>query len=184
MNCPSEQWKSLSCVRLFASPWPIQSMEFSRILEWVAFPFSRGSSQPRDRTQVSCIAGGFFTSWATRDLPKDAQWIVGKNGIDPALSLFKFCALPSTLAFLYGSYQVILHGRHFIREISQSSGWSKWKEARYLINFIHNFVIDSVKDFMKSWEGLWLLWNNQMMSIILLGFLSLFWIIELIYYRM
>ena len=35
---------------------------FSRALEWVAIPFSRGSSQPRDRTQVSCIAGGFFTN--------------------------------------------------------------------------------------------------------------------------
>ena len=34
----------------------------ARILEWVIFPFSRGSSQPRDRTQVSHIAGGFFTS--------------------------------------------------------------------------------------------------------------------------
>ena len=34
----------------------------ARILEWVAIPFSRGSSQPRDRTQVSRIAGGFFTS--------------------------------------------------------------------------------------------------------------------------
>ena len=33
-----------------------------RILEWVAIPFSRGSSQPRDQTQVSCIAGGFLTS--------------------------------------------------------------------------------------------------------------------------
>ena len=38
----------------------------ARILEWVAFP-SRGSSQPRDQTQVSRIAGGFFTSWATRE---------------------------------------------------------------------------------------------------------------------
>ena len=38
-----------------------------RILEWVAFPFSRGSSQPRDQTQISRIAGGFFTSWATRE---------------------------------------------------------------------------------------------------------------------
>ena len=37
------------------------------ILEWVAFPFSKGSSQPRDPTQVSCIAGGFFTNWATRE---------------------------------------------------------------------------------------------------------------------
>ena len=34
----------------------------ARILEWVAVPFSRGSSQARDRTQVSHIAGGFFTS--------------------------------------------------------------------------------------------------------------------------
>ena len=33
----------------------------ARILEWVAIPSSRGSSQPRDRTQVSHIAGGFFT---------------------------------------------------------------------------------------------------------------------------
>ena len=34
----------------------------ARILEWVAFPFSRGSSQPRGQTQVSRIAGRFFTS--------------------------------------------------------------------------------------------------------------------------
>ena len=36
------------------------------ILEWVAIPFSRASSQPRDRTQVSCVAGIFFAIWATR----------------------------------------------------------------------------------------------------------------------
>ena len=34
----------------------------ARILEWVAFPFSRGSSQPRDRTQVSCTVGRFFSA--------------------------------------------------------------------------------------------------------------------------
>ncbi|MDK6445863.1 hypothetical protein QP104_08090, partial [Alloscardovia omnicolens] len=39
----------------------------ARIPEWIAIPFSRGSSQSRDRTQVSCIAGGFFTIWATRE---------------------------------------------------------------------------------------------------------------------
>ena len=39
----------------------------ARILEWVDFPFSRGCSQPRDQTQVSFIAGRFFTSWATRE---------------------------------------------------------------------------------------------------------------------
>ena len=39
----------------------------ARILEWLAIPFSRGSSQPRDWTRVSCIAGGFFTDWAMRE---------------------------------------------------------------------------------------------------------------------
>ena len=36
----------------------------AKILEWVAMPFSRGYARPRDSTQVSCIAGGFFTHWA------------------------------------------------------------------------------------------------------------------------
>ena len=39
------------------------------ILEWVAIPFSRGSSWPRDWTQVSSIAGRSFTIWATREAP-------------------------------------------------------------------------------------------------------------------
>ena len=39
----------------------------ARILEWVAISFSRGSSWPRDRSRVSCVAGGFFTDWATRE---------------------------------------------------------------------------------------------------------------------
>ena len=38
-----------------------------RILEWVAYPFSTRSSSPRNRTGDSCIAGGFFTNWATRE---------------------------------------------------------------------------------------------------------------------
>ena len=52
----------------------LQSMDYTihgilqaRLLEWVAFPFSRGSSQPRNWTRVSCIAGRFFTNWAIRE---------------------------------------------------------------------------------------------------------------------
>ena len=41
-----------------------------RVLEWVAHPCSRGSSWPRKRSRVSCIAGRFFISWATRAAPK------------------------------------------------------------------------------------------------------------------
>ena len=39
----------------------------ARILQWVAIPFSRGSSWPRDWTWVSCISGRFFTVWAARE---------------------------------------------------------------------------------------------------------------------
>ena len=40
----------------------------ARVLEWVAISFSRGSSQPRDQTQVSGIAGRRFTIWATKSI--------------------------------------------------------------------------------------------------------------------
>ena len=41
----------------------------ARLLEWVAILFSRESFEPRDQTQVSCIAGSFFTIWASRAAP-------------------------------------------------------------------------------------------------------------------
>ena len=62
----------LSHVWSFAILWTGRSLPGSsvhgtlqaRILEWVAIPFSRGSSQPRDQTQDSHLAGRFFTIWA------------------------------------------------------------------------------------------------------------------------
>ena len=44
-----------------------------RIWAWVSMPFSRGSSQPKDGTRVSCIAGGFFTLGATREALRERQ---------------------------------------------------------------------------------------------------------------
>ena len=44
-----------------------------RILEWVAYPLSRRSSWPGNRTGVFCIAAGFFTIWATRETPKSMK---------------------------------------------------------------------------------------------------------------
>ena len=59
--------ESESCSVMSDSLWPHglyrQGILQARILEWVAVPFSRGFSQPRDWTQVSHIAGRFFTSW-------------------------------------------------------------------------------------------------------------------------
>ena len=47
--------------------YTVHSILQAKILVWIAFPFSRGSSKPRDRTQVSHIAGRFFTSWSSRE---------------------------------------------------------------------------------------------------------------------
>ena len=77
--CAPQQEKvtSLSRVWLFATPWtvahqtsPSNGIFQARVLEWVAISFSRGPSQPRDKTWVSYIAGRRFTLWATRDNKK------------------------------------------------------------------------------------------------------------------
>ena len=74
-------WKSFSHVQFFVTPWSVTfqaplTMKFSRQnTEWVTIPFSRGPSQPWDRTLVSCTARRFFTIWVTRE----AQWISWKS---------------------------------------------------------------------------------------------------------
>ena len=74
------KWKSLSHVWLYdPMAYTVHGILQVRILEWVAFPFSRGSSQSRDQTQVSHSAGRLFTSWATRE----ALWIRPRGGEIP-----------------------------------------------------------------------------------------------------
>ena len=55
-----------------------------RTLEWVGYPF-RGSSQPRNQTGVSYTAGGFFTSWATREAQSKAQHRANAGRIESSL---------------------------------------------------------------------------------------------------
>ena len=81
--CFTHLWPSVACVwmlshfssvRLFAILWTVahwaplpMGILQARILEWVAMTSLRGSYLPRDQTQVSCISGGFFTIWDTRE---------------------------------------------------------------------------------------------------------------------
>ena len=60
----SDSWDSMVC-----SPpgFSVHGVFQVRILEWIAISFSRGSSQPRNWTQVSCIAGRFSTYWTMRE---------------------------------------------------------------------------------------------------------------------
>ena len=79
----------------------------ARLREWVAFPFSKVSSQPRDRTQVSHAAGEFFTSWATRE----AQ----DTGV----------GTPSLLQQIFQtqeSNQGLLHGRQILYQLIYQGG--------------------------------------------------------------
>ena len=68
----SQSGMELRSLTLQADSFHLSHQGSPRILEWVAYSVSRGSSWPRNRTRVPCIAGGFFTSWATRE----ALWLV------------------------------------------------------------------------------------------------------------
>ena len=57
---------------------PIQA----RILEWVTFPFSRGSSQPRDQTQISCIAGRFFYHVRHQGSRRILEWVAYPSPVE------------------------------------------------------------------------------------------------------
>ena len=72
----------LSCAQLFATLWTVvcqaplsMGILQIRILEWVARSSFRRSFQIRNRTQISCIVGGFFTAWATREA-QILEWVV------------------------------------------------------------------------------------------------------------
>ena len=76
-------------------------------MEWVDFPFSRGFSQPRDWTQVSRIAGRFFTSWATGEAqeywngqPSPSPADLPDPGIEPGFPALQADSLPIELSNL------------------------------------------------------------------------------------
>ena len=90
---------SLRCVWLFAITWTVAcqaplSMEFPRQEHWRGLPSPPpGDHQPRDWTQVFCIAGGFFTVWATREAHYHNKW--DKMGYTVTCRL-SICWLPPT----------------------------------------------------------------------------------------
>ena len=115
-----EKWRAAECKKkpvclvaqscLFVTPWSVAhqaplSMGIlqARILEWVATPSSRGSSQPRTRTQVFRIAGRLFTVWATRTWSHVSgreclmqQWTLVTRDV-PEQSLRKELRTPETM---------------------------------------------------------------------------------------
>ena len=76
-SCPA-LCKPMDCSRPDSS---VHGILQARILQWVAIPFSRGSSQPRDQIQVSCIAGGFFTIsiYLEKEMATDSSILAWRN---------------------------------------------------------------------------------------------------------
>ena len=89
--------------------WIVHGILQARILEWVTFPFSRGSSQPRDRTQVSPITGGF--------LPAEPQGKPKNTGVG-SLSLLQRIFLTQE------SNQGLLHCRQILFQLSYQGSQS------------------------------------------------------------
>ena len=80
-----------------------------RILEWIAYPFSRGTSRPRNQTGVSCTAGGFFNSWATQQAQRG--WVPHSSGgrwfiSGPRLPSGSLIHGTIPLSVFYGAYEV------------------------------------------------------------------------------
>ena len=119
----------------------------ARILEWVDFPFSRGSSQPRNQTGVSCIAGGFLTSWATgeaqeywsgQSIPSPVD--LPNPGIklgSPALQVnslpTKLSGKPSCSRAISYSRTTIMRLQALVTYLKPSSSDSKWRHHIWTI---------------------------------------------------
>ena len=105
-------WGNWACQAL--SPWNFQA----RIQEQVAISFSTGSSRPRDRTQVSCIAGGFFIIWATTEAwahkcgYKRATW--GMLALVELIYILTVSVLVSSLWYCTTVLQGNVTGENFI----------------------------------------------------------------------
>ena len=113
------------------------------ILEWAAISFSMGSSQPRDRTQVSCTAGRFFTDWATRKAQVGQNWVTntfsfgitvhlgfpgGSDGKESACSVGDLGSIPGLGRSLGGQYGnplqcSCLENPHGQRSLAGPSPW-------------------------------------------------------------
>ena len=87
------------------------------ILEWVAYPLSSGSSQPRDQTRVFCIAGGFITNWPI----KEAHIIQSLGGI---FTLFLVSQTSILCHIQFNALMSLVFGRQtFLADFKEENSW-------------------------------------------------------------
>ena len=131
----------------------------ARILEWVAIPFSRGSSPPRDWTRVSCIPGRFFITGATGEAPVEVKDAVKNPTRHRTVPTTKSClpqnfnsaevVLPRLLFFLDNPGP--LYFQHFLYIL-----WVKILSPPLAqkISMVQRLKDSAVEEEWKAWEYL------------------------------
>ena len=131
------KWKSLSHVWLFATPWDIYSPWNSpgRSTGVGSHSLLQGSSQPRNRTGVSCTAGRLYTNWASRVVPMHGLIMHSINAILQVLIVFclwphptQIHVLPSVLFYVLRGWLWPLSGT--FSQVSWTTGFL-FKSSRY-----------------------------------------------------
>ena len=147
----------------------------ARILEWVAFRFSRKSFQPRDQNQVSHIAGGFFTSWAMRETLY-AEYVLWNAGLDEAQAGIKTAGRNINDLRYAGDTTLMAESKEEPKSllIKMKGQWKSWLKTQHSKNedhsiWSHHFMAnrwgknETVTDFLswapKSMQMLNAAWN-------------------------
>ena len=118
-----------------------------RILEWIAISFSRGPSQPRDQTQVSWIADGFFTDWATREV------CIGRQILNPRTTRKgpRVTTLDYAVVFPFpksGSWKKLNKTQRLLLFLSQNG-------LMLITNLYQSSTLQKLDENVLLWQVLW-----------------------------
>ena len=155
----------------------------ARILEWVAISSSRESSQPRDWIWVSCIADGFFTFWATREVQGHHEFN-GKKMVDVSqfILVINFICAQVVTYFQWGDFSVWLLIPFEIVILIFDSFLAFWNDKLFQASFINIFFSRSrIGQFLRIsnlfyWE-IWR-WKSGVQNMLIateLGIISSLW---------
>ena len=109
-ECESESLSVMSDSLRPHGIYTVREILQAAVLEWVAIPFSRGSSQPRNQTGVSCTAGRLYTNWASREVPMHGLIMHSINAILQVLIVFCLWPHPTQIHVLPSVLFYVLRG--------------------------------------------------------------------------